>query len=89
MKKRFKIIIGIIFVLLGMVIIDLICVYTINRPIFAISDDSGFVYKGLFYDTYNCPEYSVVKIKSKGTKFNCAVLDLVEVKESKYKVSKI
>jgi len=58
-------------------IIDVICIFTINRPLFAIrtdNDDSiNIVYKGIFYDTYNCPEYSTPQIKLKGEKFTCAV----------------
>jgi len=89
MKRWFKIITLVICGLIVMVIIDLVCVFTINRPLFAISDDGGFIYKGLFYDVYNCPEYSVSQIKLKGTKFNCGVLNIIEAKESKYKISEL
>lgn len=70
--KGFLIIIGIVIL---SIIIDLVCIFTINRPIFAIKDDCDClysVYRGVFYDTYNCPEYSMVQIKSKSTKFSCA-----------------
>jgi len=70
--KGFLIIIGIVIL---SIIIDMVCIFTINRPIFAIKDDCDClysVYRGVFYDTYNCPEYSMVQIKSKGTKFSCA-----------------
>lgn len=70
--KVFSIIIGIIIL---SIVIDLVCIFSINRPLFAIKDDCDClysVYRGVFYDTYNCPEYSAVQIKAKGTKFNCA-----------------
>ena len=92
MNKYLKIIISIIVVVLLSVVIDFICIFTINRPLFAIkyivSDTTGNVYKGLFYDTYNCMEYSVPQVKFKGTKFNCAYIDFV-VKESDYVSSNI
>lgn len=77
MKKCLKFILGVIGLIILLVIFDLICIFTINRPMFAIKEDNGdsvvLVYRGLFYDTYNCPEYSVPQIKAKGTKFNCDV----------------
>lgn len=75
MKKFIKIFLIIIGIIILSVIIDLVCIFTFNSPILAIKDDCdcGYsVYKGLFYDTYNCPEYSVPQIKTKGTKFSCA-----------------
>lgn len=75
MKKFIKIFLIIIGIIILSVIIDLICIFTINRPLFAIKDDCDClysIYKGIFYDTYNCPEYSVPQIKTKGTKFSCA-----------------
>lgn len=72
MKKQIKI----LFIVLGSIallfLIDLICIFTINRPLFAIQNDGGYVYKGIFYDTYNCDEYSTPQIKLKGTKFSCS-----------------
>lgn len=75
MKKIIKICLIIIGIIILTIIIDLICIFTINRPIFAIKDDCDClysIYKGIFYDTYNCPEYSVPQVKAKGTKFSCA-----------------
>lgn len=74
MKKSLKIIIGIVVILVLTIVIDLICIFTINRPIFVVSEDYGSyaIYKGIFFNTYNCPEYSIPQIKWKGTKFNCA-----------------
>ena len=79
--KVFSIIIGIIIL---SVVIDLVCIFTINRPLFAIKVRTPYTYIGIFYDTYNCPEYSVPQIKYKGTKFSCAISrsdigDVVEI----------
>ena len=75
MKKLIKFIISIIGVIILTIVIDLICIFTINRPLFAQSEDYGThaIYKGLFFNTYNCPEYSVPQVKSKWNKFTCAV----------------
>lgn len=77
MNKYLKIILWIIGLIILSVIIDLISIFTINRPIFAIKKDNGasvdIIYKGIFFDTYNCQEYSIPQIKKKTTKFNCAV----------------
>ena len=76
MKKFIKIFLIIISIIILSIVIDLVCIFTINRPIFAIKDDCDClysVYRGLFYDTYNCPEYSAVQIKAKGTKFSCSI----------------
>ena len=74
MKKSLKVIIGIVVIFVLTIIIDLVCIFTINRPLFVVSEDYGdyAVYKGIFFNTYNCPEYSIPQIKWKGTKFNCA-----------------
>lgn len=79
MKKRLKIFLTIIGILVLLFIIDLVCIFTIDRPIFAIKKDNGTAYKGIFYDTYNCEEYSVPQIKAKGTKFSCK--EKLKVKE--------
>lgn len=84
MKKFIKIFLIIIGIIILSIVIDIICIFSINRPIFAIKDDCDClysVYRGLFYDTYNCPEYSMVQIKPKGTKFSCAnvIVDIGEV----------
>lgn len=72
MKKSLKITLGVIGGILLLFIIDLICIFAINRPLFAIKQDNGSVYRGIFYDTYNCQEYSLPQIKAKGLKFTCA-----------------
>ncbi len=73
MPKWLKISFGIIGTIIIFFVVDLICIFTLNRPLFAIKKDNGTTYKGLLYDTYNCPEYSTPQIKAKGTKFTCAV----------------
>ena len=84
MKKFIKIFLIIIGIIILSIIIDLVCIFTINRPIFAIKARTPYTYIGIFYDTYNCPEYSMVQIKSKSTKFSCAISrsdigDVVEI----------
>ena len=80
MKKWLKIAIGIVVGIILLFVVDLICIFTINRPLFAIKEDNGdsvhLIYRGLFYDTYNCHEFSTPQIKVKGAKFTCAVLEL-------------
>ena len=82
MKKCIKIIMGIILIIILSIIIDLVCIFTINRPIFVVSEDYGnyAIYRGLFFDTYNCLEYSIPQIKGKGTKFNCPSVKLETAK---------
>lgn len=89
MKKYMKIIVGLISTIIILLIIDLICIFTINRPLFAIKENNSEVYRGLFYDTYNCHEYTVPQIKSKGTKFTCAVSNITKNKESTYKTTEL
>ena len=88
MKKWLKITLGVIGGVILLFVIDLICIFTINKPLFAIKEDNGdsinLVYKGLIYDTYICHEHSVPQIKVKGAKFTCAFVKFDETKESKY-----
>lgn len=70
MKKILQIILTIISVIAISLVIDLISIYTRNKPIFAIKEDN--YYKGLFYDTYICAEYSVPQIKRKSSKYTCS-----------------
>jgi len=93
MKKYVKIILGVIGVIILLLIIDLICIFTTNKPLFAIKQDNGdsvnIVYKGLLYDTYICHEYSVPQIKIKGAKYTCAHIEFTENKKSNYTITKI
>lgn len=84
MKKFIKIFLIIIGIIILSIVIDLACIFTINRPIFAIKARTPYTYIGIFFDTYNCPEYSVAQIKDKGTKFSCSISrsdigDVVEI----------
>lgn len=91
MLKKVLVILGVISIFF---IIDILCIFTLNRPLFAIKKDK-FSYKGIFYDTYNCSEFSVPQIKVKGTKFSCLDLDRTsiflptEVKNVSIKISNI
>jgi len=70
MKKIIKVLIAIVIISIALLSVDFICIHTLNKPIFALKENN--VYKGLFYDTYICQEYSVPQIKAKNTKFSCA-----------------
>ena len=89
MKNKMKIVLSIICIIVLAFTLDLICIFTINKPLFAVKDKNGYVYRGLFYDTYNCREYSVPQIKFKGTKFTCTNVKVVQDKESTYNVTDI
>lgn len=77
MRKWVKIILGVFGGIILLFVIDLICIFTIKKPLFAIKEDTGdsvnIVYRGLLYDTLYCHEYSMPQIKAKGTKISCAV----------------
>lgn len=71
MNIYLKTLLIIISVIVLLVVIDLVCIFTINRPIIAIKKDH--VYYGIFYDSYDCMEYSVLQIQPKNSKFSCVV----------------
>lgn len=73
MKKLVKTIVLILSVIILCLIVDLTCIFTIHRPIFAVAVRQPYTYIGIFYNTYNCPEYPMPQIKAKGTKFACGV----------------
>lgn len=77
MKKWLKILIIMISIFLVCLVLDFIFIFTFNKPLFGIKIDNGdsvnLIYKGLFYDVYNCIEYSTPQIKSKTAKFNCTI----------------
>ena len=93
MKKWMKITLGIVGVIILLFAIDIVCIFTINRPLLAIKEDNGdsvnLIYRGILYDTYNCHEYSIPQIKVKGAKFTCAVIQFDEQAESNYKPTEI
>ena len=93
MKKSIKISLIVIGIIVLCFIIDLICIFTINRPLFAIKEDNGdsvnLIYRGLFYDTYNCHEFSAPQIKVKGAKYTCAGIEFDEEKVTLSKLRNI
>ena len=84
MKKCIKKIVIILCIVLVSFVLDLVSIFTFNKPLLGIKVDNGdsvnIIYKGIFYDVYNCIENSMPLIKSKGTKFNCTI-DVKEVPE--------
>ena len=72
MNKYLKIFLIVIISIFLLVVVDLTCIFTINRPIIAIKKDN--VYYGIFYDSYDSMEYSVLQIQPKNSKFSCVVL---------------
>lgn len=69
MKKGLKIVLSIIGLIVILIIIDIIAIFMVNRPIFAIKTDD--VYRGILYDTYNCEGSSMPVVKMKFTKYAC------------------
>ena len=69
MNKYLKIILIIISSIVLLVVVDLTCIFIINRPIIAIK--KGNAYYGIFYDSYDCMEYPILQIKPKGTDYYC------------------
>ncbi len=67
MNKYLKIFLIVIISIFLLVVVDLTCIFTINRPIIAIKKDN--VYYGIFYDSYDCMEYSVLQIQLKIASF--------------------
>ena len=84
MNKWLKNILRVIGIIILTIVIDLVCIFAINRPIFSQSEDYGTyaVYKGLFFNTYICPEFSTPQIKVKGAKYTCAVLEIDKEKDN-------
>lgn len=74
--KKIKIWIIVVIIILSMFALDIVCIYTLNRPLFVVQNDGKNVYRGLIYDTYNCAEYSSPQIKFKGTKFSCLDVEI-------------
>lgn len=91
MKKILKVVIIFIVAILILTIIDLCSIFIFNKPLFAIQVRTPYTYTGIFYNTYTCPEYSIPQIKSKSTKFSCAVdiTDTGKVIEIKDKTKEI
>jgi hypothetical protein len=87
-----KRIINLILILVGIVfllfIIDLICVFTIERPLLAIRDYSVHsydkAYKGLFFNVRKCYVFDEVEIDMKNTYHICP--SATEEQESLYNI---
>lgn len=77
MKKWMKITLVVIGGIILLFVIDVACIFTINKPLFAVKEDN--VYRGLLYDTYICSEYSMPQIKQKYAKFTCATIEFDEI----------
>lgn len=73
MKKWMKIILWVIGFILTLIVIDLICIFTIHRPLLAVREANENIYRGLLYDTLYCSENEKPQIKPKGTKISCIV----------------
>ena len=68
MKRCFKIILGITGIIILLILIDLVCIFTINRPIFSQGEDYGTyaVYKGLFLILTFVPNFLRPKSSQRG-----------------------
>jgi len=88
MNKFLKVLLSIVSIIVICCFIDIIFIFSTNKPLFAIKEDNGdsvnSIYRGLFYDVYNCNEYSMVQIKAKGIKFSCSTIKFEEDKKSSY-----
>lgn len=79
MKKNIKniknIIIGFSFIIL-MIILDIVSVLFKNKPLIILDKNissTNEVYKGIFFNVYNCNEHTLSQIKSKFTKYSCSL----------------
>lgn len=70
MKTWLKITIGVVALILLCVLIDVLYIFTVFKPLFAVKQGE-WLYYGVFYDTYVCPQYTVPQIKAKWTKYSC------------------
>ena len=72
MKKILNSLIVIISILIILVGLDIYSIYNFNKPIFILKEENNGlnkIYRGIFYDAYNCAEYSMIQIKLKGNKW--------------------
>ena len=89
MSKKKKVILGIICIIVILFVIDLICIYTIGRPLLAIKKGNEKMYAGILCDVYYCDEFSTPTIKLKGTKFYCPNSNINKNKESTIEIVQI
>ncbi len=73
MKSWIKIILFIIITIVFLIIVDIVCIFMLHKPLFAIQGIEPYSYNGVLYDVYYCPEYSTPQIHFKGSKFKCSV----------------
>ena len=89
MKKILNSLIVIIAILLILIGLDIYSIYNYNKPIFVLKEETNGinkVYRGIFYDAYNCAEYSMIQIKLKGNKYSCPIKDIKDLDEEEKKV---
>jgi len=74
MKKIIRNLSTIISMLFLILCCEVFCFYKTGKPIFIIDEEiKGLnkIYKGIFYDAYNCAEYSAPQLKLKWNKYSC------------------
>lgn len=75
MKKWLKIVLIVVGTFTLCVVLDIVSIYTKNKPIFIFDRDKcgcfDKSYYGLLYDTFYCSNEDKVYIKFKGNKFSC------------------
>ena len=89
MKKILNSLIVIISILIILVGLDIYSIYNFNKPIFILKEENNGlnkIYRGIFYDAYNCAEYSMIQIKLKGNKYSCPVKDIKDLNEEKQEI---
>ncbi len=72
MNRNVKFILRIFSFIVVLFIVDIIAILIFNRPLLAVKDKNAPIYRGLFYDTFNCPEFSTVQVRRKGLKMTCS-----------------
>lgn len=92
MKKIINSLVTIITILIILIGLDIYSIYNNSKPIFVLEEENDSinkVYRGIFYDTYNCMEYSALQIKLKGTKYTCPSSENNKENDKKENVAKL
>lgn len=74
MKKLLKIFISLVVIIVVLLAIDFISIFYFQKPLLILDkreDSMNEVYKGVFWDVYNCASYSSFQVKFKWNKFDC------------------
>lgn len=71
-KVKFFLVTGIFTTIVLLFVVDILCISFFSRPLFAVRGSTPYMWKGLLYNTYICPEYTAPTIKLKGSKFSCS-----------------